>query len=155
MHINRFDRADRAILHELQLDGRLRNVELARKVNLSESACLRRVRRLEQTGVIDRYVTLVNQTAVGHPENVFVEITLDQQQSQNLAKFETNVRAVPEVMDCYLMAGDADYLLRIVVANKADYERIHNHLTGLPSVLRVRSSFTLRTVVNRTEVPIG
>jgi Lrp/AsnC family leucine-responsive transcriptional regulator len=152
---NDFDRADRAILHELQLDGRLRNVELAAKVNLSESACLRRVRRLEEAGVIERYVMLVNQARVGRPENVFVEITLDQQQQQGLARFETSIKAVAEVMDCYLMAGDADYLLRIVVANTADYERIHNKLTSLPGVARVRSSFTLRTVANRTEVPIS
>ncbi len=151
----KFDRVDRAILHELQLDGRLSNVELSKLVNLSESACLRRVRALEQSGVIDRYVMIVNQASVGRPENVFVEITLSRQQQHDLVDFENAVTDVPEVMECYLMAGDADYLLRLIVANAADYERIHNeHLTRLPGVARVRSSFTLRAVTKRTEVPI-
>ena len=150
-----FDRVDRAILHELQLNGRLSNVQLSKLVNLSESACLRRVRALEQAAVIDRYVMIVNQASIGLPENVFVEITLNRQQQQDLADFENAVSEVPEVMECYLMAGDADYLIRIIVANAADYERIHNeHLTRLSGVARVRSSFTLRAVTKRTDVPI-
>lgn len=150
-----FDRTDRAILHELQTDGRLSNVNLAGRVNLSESACLRRVRRLEESGVILRYAALVDQARAGRPENVFVEITLDQQQQRNLRDFEAAVRRVPEVMECYLMAGDADYILRVVVADAADYERIHSEqLTRLPGVARVRSSFALRTVTKKTEIPL-
>jgi DNA-binding Lrp family transcriptional regulator len=149
------DRADRAILVALQRDGRLSNVNLAARVNLSESACLRRVRRLEQIGVIDRYVMLVDQMKAGRPENVFVEITLNRQQQQDLTRFEEAVRQVPEVMECYLMAGDADYLLRVIAADAADYERIHSrHLTRLPGVARVRSSFALRAVTKSTEIPL-
>lgn len=149
------DRIDRAILHELQLDGRLSNVGLAARVNLSESACLRRVKMLEAADIIERYVMLVNQAALGLPGNVFVEITLNRQQREDLDAFEAAVRQVPEVMECYLMSGDYDYLLRVVVADATDYERIHHDtLTALPGVDRVRSSFALRAVTKTTEVPI-
>lgn len=149
------DRTDRAILHELQLDGRISNVRLAQRINLSESACLRRVRLLEEAGVIDGYVMLVNQAEVGLPGNVFVEITLNRQQREDLDAFETGVAQVPEVMECYLMSGEYDYLLRVVVVDAADYERIHHEqLTALPGVARVRSSFTLRNVAKKTELPV-
>ena len=149
------DKVDRAILHELQRDGRLSNVHLAAKVHLSESACLRRVKLLEDAGVIDRYAMIIDQTAVGLPGNVFVEISLQQQRQQNLDDFEEAVQRVSEVMECYLMTGEYDYLLRVVVADVADYERIHHeYLTTLPGVERVRSSFTLRAVTRKTEVPV-
>ena len=151
----KFDRTDRAILNALQLDGRLSNVQLAARVNLSESACLRRVKLLEEAGVIERYVMLVSQSAVGLPDNVFVEISLNREKQEDLDAFEDAVRRLPEVMECFLMSGDYDYLLRVVVANTADYERIHREqLTRLPGVVRVRSSFALRTVTRTTEVPI-
>ena len=146
---------DRAILHELQLNGKLSNVNLAERVNLSESACLRRVKMLEEAGVIERYAMIVNQEAVGIPGNVFVEISLSRQQQEDLNAFEKSVLEVPEMMECYLMTGEFDYLLRVVVADASDYERIHHHsLTSLPGVARVRSSFTLRTVTKRTEIPV-
>jgi DNA-binding Lrp family transcriptional regulator len=149
------DRADRAILTELQANGRLPNVELARRVNLSESACLRRVKLLEEAGVIDRYATLLNQKAVGLPDSVLVEVSLTREQQEDLDAFEEAVRRLPEVMECYLMSGEYDYLLRVVVANTADYERIHReHITRLPGVLRVRSSFALRTVTKKTALPL-
>jgi DNA-binding Lrp family transcriptional regulator len=148
------DKIDRAILTALQKDGRVSNVTLAEQVGLSESACLRRVRLLERDGIIDRYVTLISQAAVGKPNNVFVRVTLDGQQRDKLASFETAVKKVPEVMDCYLMSGDFDYLLRVIVRDNADYVRIHNELTGLAGVLRVQSSFALRTVINKTELPL-
>ena len=149
------DRTDRAILHELQLDGRISNVKLAERVNLSESACLRRVKLLEETGVIEGYMMLINQAAVGLPGNVFVEITLNRQQREDLDAFEASVSLVPEVMECYLMSGDYDYLLRVTVADASDYERIHHEqLTTLPGVARVRSSFALRAVKEKTELPI-
>lgn len=149
------DRIDRAILHELQLDGRVSNVKLAERVNLSESACLRRVKRLEDAGVIEGYIMLINQAAVGLPGNVFVEITLNRQQREDLDAFEARVLQVPEVLECYLMSGDYDYLLRVAAADPGDYERIHHEqLTTLPGVARVRSSFTLRKVTGRTELPI-
>jgi DNA-binding Lrp family transcriptional regulator len=151
----KIDKTDRAILHALQLDGRLSNVNLAKIVNLSESACLRRLRLLESAGVVERYSMLVNQAAVGLPGNVFVEISLAQQQQEELDSFEKRVLEIPEVMECYLMSGEYDYLLRVVVADAADYERIHHqNLTRLPGIARVRSSFALRTVTKAQELPI-
>ena len=155
MQKEKLDRTDRAILNALQFDGRLSNVQLAARVNLSESACLRRVKLLEEAGVIERYVMLVNQSAVGLPDNVFVEISLNREKQEDLEAFEDAVRRLPEVMECFLMSGDYDYLLRVAVANTADYERIHREqLTRLPGVVRVRSSFALRTVTRTTELPI-
>ncbi len=149
------DKIDRAILHELQLDGRLGNNTLAQRVSLSESACLRRVRRLEDNGFIRGYVGLVDQSSAGYPDNVFVRITLHSQQQDDLAAFEKEAKLLPEVMECYLMSGDADYLLRVIVADARDYERIHSqHLTRLPGVARVHSSFALRTVTKKTEIPV-
>lgn len=149
------DRTDRLILHELQLDGRLSNASLAQRVHLSESACLRRVKILENSGLLRAYVGLVDQSTAGYPDNVFVNITLRSQQQKDLAAFEKEVKGLPEVMECYLMTGEADYLLRVIVADARDYERIHSqHLTRLPGVARVHSSFALRTVTKKTEVPI-
>jgi DNA-binding Lrp family transcriptional regulator len=149
------DRTDRAILHALQSDGRVSNVTLAQAVNLSESACLRRVRQLEEAGIIARYVMLVDQAKVGYPSDVFVQISLHRQQGEDLERFEQAVREVPEVMECHLMTGEADFLLRVVASDAADFERLHTKiLTRLPGVARVHSSFALRTVVKKTEVPI-
>jgi len=148
------DAIDRAILTALQRNGRLSNVQLAEQVGLSESACLRRVRQLEEAGVIDRYVMLVDPQAVGRAGTVFVRITLEGQQAERLAAFEAAVRRVPEVMECYLISGDFDYLLRICVSSANDYMRIHETLTSLPGVLRVQSSFALRTVHRTTELPL-
>lgn len=151
----KLDRTDRTILAELQRDGRLTNRELAEKAHLSESACLRRVRSLEEAGVIDRYAALVSQTKVGLPGNVFVSITLNRQEQADLAAFEEAVRRVPEVMECYLMTGQQDYLLRVVVTDPSDFERLHSqHLTRLPGVARVQSSFALRTVRKSAELPV-
>jgi DNA-binding Lrp family transcriptional regulator len=151
----KLDRTDRTILAELQRDGRLSNRELAEKVHLSESACLRRVRALEDARVIDRYAALVSQSKVGLPGNVFVSITLNRQEQADLAAFEEAVKGVPEVMECYLMTGAQDYLLRVVVSDAADFERLHSqHLTRLPGVARVQSSFALRTVRKSAELPV-
>ena len=151
----RLDRTDRGLLAELQRDGRLTNRELAERVHLSESACLRRVRALEQAGVIDRYAAVVSQNKVGLPGNVFVSITLNRQDQTDLALFEEAVRRVPEVMECYLMTGPQDYLLRVVVSDPSDFERLHSqHLTRLPGVARVQSSFALRTVRKSDELPV-
>ena len=151
----KLDRTDQALIAELQRDGRLTNRELAERVHLSESACLRRVRALEEAGVIDRYAALVNQSKVGLPGNVFVSITLNRQEQADLRAFEEAVRRVPEVMECYLMTGQQDYLLRVVVSDPADFERLHSqHLTRLPGVARVQSSFALRTVRKSTELPM-
>lgn len=149
------DRLDRTILHEVQLNGRITNAELAERISLSESACLRRVRALESSGILRGYVGLVDQSLAGYPDNVFVTITLHSQQQKDLARFEGAVKALPEVMECYLMSGAADYLLRVIVTDARDYERIHSqHLTRLPGVARVQSNFALRTVTKKTELPI-
>ena len=149
------DRYDRAILMPLQKDGRISNVQLAAGVNLSESACLRRVRVLEETGMIDRYVALVNQREAGLPGNVLVHIGLHREEESELAAFEEAVKSIPEVMECYLMTGEFDYLLRVVVRDMADFERLHKEsLTRLPGVARVNSSVAIRTVQKTTELPL-
>jgi DNA-binding Lrp family transcriptional regulator len=148
------DRYDRTILRLLQEDARMTNTSLAARVNLSESACLRRVRALEESGLIEGYTAMVDQQRAGFPVSVFVSITLDRQSQTGLEAFESAVRRVPEVMECYLMTGEHDYLLRLVVADLADFERIHNqHLTRLPSVARVQSSFAMRTVTRSRSLP--
>ena len=149
------DRYDRAILRLLQQDARITNARLASEVSLSESACLRRVRALEESGLIEGYTALINQQKAGYPVNVFVSITLDRQSQSGLTAFETAVRRIPEVMECYLMTGEHDYLLRIVVADLADFERVHSqHLTRLPSVVSVQSSFAMRTVTRAAALPV-
>ena len=129
------DAVDRAILSLLQDDGRLANVDLADAVNLSPSACLRRVRRLEEEGFINQYVALIDPSKVGMGTNVFVEITLSSQAEDALDAFEIAVTKRPEIMSCHLMAGDFDYLLRVVIDDVADYEALHRtHLAQLPGV---------------------
>ncbi len=149
------DRFDNAILTELQRDGRISNVELAGLVSLSESACLRRVRALEQAGLIERYVALLDQKEAGLPGTVFVHIALRREEQSELAAFEAAVQDIPEVMECYLMTGEFDYLLRVIIADMADFERLHSEsLTRLPGVARVNSSVAIRTVRKTTELPL-
>jgi DNA-binding Lrp family transcriptional regulator len=149
------DRHDKLILTALQKDGRISNVQLAAQVSLSESACLRRVRALEESGMISRYAALISQNEAGLPGNVFVHIGLQREVESDLAAFEEAVRDIPEVMECYLMSGEFDYLIRVVVADMADFERIHKtELTRLPGVARVNSSFAIRTVQRKTELPL-
>ena len=149
------DETDLAILACLQEEARISNVQLATRIHLSESACLRRVRALEEAGFIAGYAALVDAERVGLPVNVFVHVTLTHQDQADLDAFEAAVRIIPEVMECYLMTGDFDYLLRVVVSDAADFERIHRHqLTQLPGVSRVQSSFALRTVRKTTALPL-
>ena len=149
------DKYDRIILQALQRDGRISNKQLAEAVSLSESSCLRRVRALEEAGLIDRYAALVSQAKVGLPGNVFVHIGLHREEQSELAAFENAVRDIPEVMECFLMTGEFDYLLRVVVADMADFERLHRDaLTRLPGVARVNSSVAIRTVQKKTELPL-
>tara|TARA_Y100000782_G_scaffold31120_1_gene34467 strand:+ start:210 stop:695 length:486 start_codon:yes stop_codon:yes gene_type:complete len=149
------DAVDRAILGLLQEDGRIANVDLAEAVHLSPSACLRRVRRLEESGRIDRYVALVDPAAVGLGSDVFVEITLTGQDEATLEGFEVAVSERPEIMSCHLMAGQFDYLVHVVVRDVADYEVLHRtHLAQLPGVARMVSSFALRPICNRTAYPL-
>jgi Lrp/AsnC family leucine-responsive transcriptional regulator len=152
----KLDRFDHAILRLLQADGRISNVDLAERVNLSESACLRRVRSLEKSGLIEGYVALIDQQELGLPDNVFVSITLEHQDLADLRAFETAVKNIPEIMECYLMTGQYDFLLRVVVADVNDFERIHRrYLTRLPGVAQINSSFALRTVRKTSELPIN
>jgi Lrp/AsnC family leucine-responsive transcriptional regulator len=146
------DTTDCTILSSLQEDGRITNTELADRVGLSPSACLRRVRALEDKGVIDRYVALVNPTAIGKATSVFVEISLSSQEETLLNSFETEVAKHPAVMSCHLMAGNSDYLVRVACRDVEDYENLHRtHFSRLPGIARIRSSFGLRTICDRTK----
>lgn len=150
------DNIDRKIISALQIDGRLTNVALADLIGLSPSACLRRVQILEDSGVIDGYTALVNADVLGRTTNVIVAITLDRQNGEFLDAFEEAVASCPDVMECYLMAGDADYVLRVIVKDAADYERVHKDLLSrLPGVARIQSSFSLRQVVARNGIDVN
>ena len=149
------DDRDRAILRLLQQDGRLSNLELAQRINLSPSACLRRVKLLEECGLIARYVMLLDERLAGLPGTAFVLVTLDQQGRAALDAFEAAVQRHPEVSECCLLAGAADYMVRVVYADAADFERIHTEiLTQLPGVVRVQSTLALRTVKKTTALPL-
>ena len=149
------DRTDIAILDVLQGSGRITNTELADRVSLSASACLRRVRGLEDAGVIERYVALVDAKVVGKATAVFVEVSLSSQREEALDSFEAAIRSTPEVMECNLMAGDADYLIKVQCSDVVDYERIHRqYIADLPGVVRVKTSFALRTVVATTAMAL-
>lgn len=141
------DRIDRLLLAALQLDGRASNAELAQRVGLSPSACLRRIQRLEGCGIVRGYGARLDAAALGKGETVFIEITLTHQSEAALDAFERAVAAAPDILECHLMAGDYDYLLRVAVRDTADYERLHRkQLTTLPGVARIRSHFALRCV---------
>lgn len=149
------DATDRRILAALQRDGRMTNADLAEAANLSPSACHRRVKALEGAGVIDRYVALLDARRLGWPTTVFVEITLSGQADELLDAFEAAVRRVPDVLECHLMAGSADYLLKVVAQDTDDFARIHRqYLARLPGVAQMHSSFALRTVLRTTALPV-
>ena len=151
----KFDAIDIRILKELQQDGSLSNVELARRVHLSPSPCLARVKTLEAAGVIGRYVALTNPKALGLDLNVFINISLKEQSKQALAAFEERIAEHEEVMECYLMTGDSDYLIRVAVADIAALERfILDQLTPIPGIEKIRTSFTLKQVRYKTALPL-
>ena len=150
------DTIDIRILDQLQRNGRVSNVELATAVGLSPSPCLRRVRELENAGIIDRYAAILDQRSAGYALSVFVQVTLERQIETALEGFERIIAARPEVMECYLMTGEADYLRRVVVADLDAYERfIVDHLTRIPGIANIKSSFALKQISYRTELPIG
>lgn len=152
---NSLDHVDKSLLRHLQNQGRATNAELAEAARLSDSACFRRVRALEAEGVITGYAATVDPRAVGLGLTVFVSITLTSQAQDVLSAFETAVAQAPEIMECHLMAGQADYILRVVAADVDDLERLHAHvLSRLPGVARINSSIALRTVVRRTALPV-
>lgn len=149
------DSIDRRILAVLQKKGRMSNAELSDLANLSASACHRRVQRLEKEGYIRDYVALLDPRKVGRPTTVFVEITLSGQADEVLDAFEKAVARVPDVLECHLMAGTADYLLKVVAGDTEDFARIHRrYLATLPGVAQMQSSFALRTVRNTTALPV-
>lgn len=150
----KFDATYIRIIKELQQDGSLSNVELARRVHLSPSPCLARVKALEAAGVIQRYVALVNPKTLGLDLNVFINISLKEQSKSALAAFEARIAEHEEVMECYLMTGDSDYLIRVAVADIAALERfILEQLTPIPGVEKIRTSFTLKQVRYKTALP--
>lgn len=152
--IPRFDATDARILDELQINAKLTNVELAERVNLSPSPCLVRVRALERDGIISRYVTLLDPLALGLSANAFINISLKTQTKCALDNFETAINAYPEVMECYLMSGDSDYLLRVVVSDIQALQSLLDKLTQIPGIANVRSSFALKSVRYETALPV-
>lgn len=149
------DSFDRAILALLQQDGRATNQEVADAIGLSPSPCLRRIRRLESEGLIKTYVALLDPEALGLSVTAFVRVRLDRQQDRVLEAFETAVTAFPEVMECYLMTGEADYQLRVLVPSLGAFEDfLRQKLTRIPGVGQVTTSFALRPVVTRTALPV-
>lgn len=150
------DDIDRKILAALQEDGRITSAELAERVGLSPSPCARRVRLLEQAGIITGYVALVDQVAVGLPVSVFASIKLERQREEELDRFAEAVGRWPEVVDCHLMTGQRDYLLRIVVEDLEAYERfLKEKLTRLDGVASIESSFALKQLKRSHALPVG
>jgi len=149
------DATDRRILDILQTDSSLTNVELARRVHLSPSPCLARVKALEAAGVIRGYVALADPLKLGLNLNVFIQVSLEKQIDSELERFQGAMADYPEVMECYLMTGDADYLLRVVVPDMQSLERfIVSHLTRIPGVKNIRSGFALKQVKYQTALPV-
>ncbi len=153
--ISEMDAIDLKILRNLQMDSSSTNAELAEGVGLSPAACHRRVKALEAVGLITSYQAHLDANALGLRTSVFISVELDGQRADQLRQFETAVAAIPEVMECTLLAGTADYLLRVIVKDVEDYERLHaEHLTALPHVSRLQSQFSLRKIVRKTALPI-
>ena len=151
----KLDSTDLRILSELQTDGGLSNVDLAKRVHLSPSPCLTRVKALEANGVIERYVALASAAKLGLGLNVFISISLKSQNKDALAEFERRIAEHDEVMECYLMSGDSDYLIRVALTDIGALERfILNQLTPIPGVEKIRSSFALKQVRYKTALPL-
>ena len=155
MAIHQISAVDAKILQQLQNNARISNVDLARAVGLSPSPCLRRVRALEESGVIRRHVALLEPGALGLDVSVFVQVSLEKQVDQALERFEAAVMKRSEVMECYLMTGDSDYLLRVVAPDIASFRRfLLDHLTRIPGVASIKSSFALKQVKYGTALPL-
>ncbi|WP_349358964.1 Lrp/AsnC family transcriptional regulator [Stappia sp.] len=148
------DETDRRIVRALQENGRLSNQHLSEAVNLSPSPCLRRVRNLERSGVIRGYAAIVDQEAYGLPVTVFLQVRLEVHSQENVDAFEAAVQRIDEIMECYLMAGNRDYLLRVVVASLADYEDfIRRRIHKIPGIASLDSSFAFGTVKRSQVLP--
>jgi len=156
IEIATLDTVDRRLLDALQEDARISNADLAKKIGLSPSPCWRRVRNLERKGVVRRYVTLLNPEAMGLPINVFATVALEKQVESALENFESLITQYPEVMECYLMMGEFDYLLRIVVPDLNAYERfLMDHLTRIEGIASIKSSISLKQVRYKTALPLS
>jgi DNA-binding Lrp family transcriptional regulator len=150
------DETDLHILEILQRDGRISNQDLADQVGLSPSPCLRRLRQLESEGVVQKYVALVSPTAVGHGLQAFVEVRLDRQTRVSVDKFEAEILKLPQVLECYLMAGDWDYLLHLVVRDLEEFRDFQmNFLTKIPGVGNVKSNISMKQVKYSTALPLN
>lgn len=154
--MNKLDRTDRRILQLMQTNGRITNLELADAVGLSPTPCSRRVKRLEDSGLIERHVTLLDQSRLGLKLTAIIGITMDRHTPDRFDAFESEVRHYPEVVECHVVTGQAaDYLLRVVVPDMEYYERfLLGKLTRIEGVTGVHSSFVLRRVISRTELPL-
>ncbi|CAJ2983801.1 AsnC family transcriptional regulator [Burkholderia pseudomallei] len=151
----KLDSIDQRILRALQRDGRQQNVELAKEVGLSPSPCLRRVRLLEEAGVIERYVAVLNPAKVGRGLTVFTRVWLKEQDADTVAHFAEAVQHLPQVVECHLMAGDCDFLLRVVAADIDDYRQFQmQHLTRIRGVQSVKTEIPLQKVKLTSEVPV-
>ena len=148
------DKTDIQILNILQKDAGISNAELAEKVSLSPSPCSRRVKLLEEAGFIRGKVTLLDPKAVGLPVNVFIQITLSRQRKNNLEMFEESINQWPEIMECYLITGDIDYLIRVVVADLDGCHHFLDKLTALEGISHIKSSFSLKQIRYKTELPL-
>ena len=149
------DAIDRRILRALQRDGRLQNVDLAKEVGLSPSPCLRRVRLLEEAGVIERYVAVLNPAKVGKPLTLFARVWLKGQDAETVDHFTDAVRLLPQVVECHLMAGDCDFLLRVVAADLDEYRQFQvNHLSRIRGVQSVKTDIPMQQVKQTPELPV-
>jgi DNA-binding Lrp family transcriptional regulator len=156
MPTHALDSIDRKILDVLQTDSSITNVELARRVNLSPSPCLTRVKALEQAGIIRGYVALADPLRLGLSLNVFIQVSLEKQIETELERFQNAMAGCPEVMECYLMTGDADYLLRVVVPDMQGLEQfVVSRLSRIPGVKNIRSGFALKQVKYQTALPVS
>jgi len=150
----KLDKTDLQILRILQQDACISNLDLADAVGLSPSPCSRRVRMLEEAGYFRGRVTLLDPDTVGLPVNVFMQITLSQQKKKNLESFEATVNQWPEVMECYLMTGDFDYLIRVAVPDLHAYQQLLDQLTEIEGIAHIKSSFSLKQVQYKTQLPL-
>lgn len=153
---NDIDKIDRQILAELQLDARIANVALAERVGLSPSPCLRRVKRLEAAGIIRRYSAVVDPARVGLGLSCFISVTLERTVEQALEEFEAAIAERPEILECWPITGEADFLLKVITADLGAYERLmRDYLLRIPGISSTKTSFLLTPVKNETALPLG
>ena len=152
----KLDRIDRRILEEIQADGSISNLELSERIGLSPSPFTRRIKILQETGIINRQITLLDQDKLGLPISIYVMVCLENQESERLENFDRNVSAWPEVLECSLITGsDADYLLKVVMPDMDYYQRfLLKKLNRIDGIRSIKTSFVLRKIVQRTELPL-